>query len=142
MATPSHDGRTTGRRSNAVGTPSRETIRYRAYHPPTCSSTNRGAPPRRSPSPGTSTPSGPGRRPPTADREAGTEPAEYRPVDSPLAAVDVLDVRSPGWGGQPTVTWLSLPRGAAVPLPGVVTCVGYDGGRGQHHEQLLWSAAG
>ncbi|MFE0628207.1 acetylxylan esterase [Streptomyces sp. NPDC058864] len=78
----------------------------------------------------------------TAAREAGTEPAEYRRVDSPLATVEVFDVRFPGWGGQPVAAWLLLPRGAAGPLPGVVTYIGYGGGRGLHHENLLWSAAG
>ncbi|MGW7291859.1 acetylxylan esterase [Streptomyces xiamenensis] len=76
-------------------------------------------------------------------RAAAGQPATYTPVtDSPLAAVDVFDVRFPGWGGQPIAAWLLLPRGARGPLPAVVQYIGYSGGRGLHTEHLLWSAAG
>src|SRR5882757_5069733 len=76
-------------------------------------------------------------------RDAATGPAEYRLMeDSPLSTVDVYDVRFPGWGGQPVAAWLLLPRGAAAPLPAVITYIGYSGGRGLFHESLLWSAAG
>ncbi|GAA3851710.1 acetylxylan esterase [Streptomyces sedi] len=69
--------------------------------------------------------------------------AEYRPVaDSPLASVDVFDVRFPGWAGEPVAAWLLLPRNAPGPLPAVVTYQGYSGGRGSHLDRLLWSAAG
>lgn len=78
----------------------------------------------------------------TTAREAGADPAEYRRVDSPPATVEGFDVRFPGWGGQPVAAWLLLPRGAQGPLPGVVTYIGYGGGRGLHHENPLWSAAG
>jgi cephalosporin-C deacetylase len=78
-----------------------------------------------------------------AARSASDTPAEYRPVaDSPLATVEVYDARFPGWDGQPIAAWLLLPRGATRPLPAVVSYIGYSGGRGLHHEQLLWSAAG
>jgi cephalosporin-C deacetylase len=78
-----------------------------------------------------------------AARAAADAPAEYRPVaDSPLVAVDVYDVRFPGWGGQPIAAWLLLPRGADEPLPAVVSYIGYTGGRGLAIEHLLWSAAG
>ncbi|MEO3755387.1 acetylxylan esterase [Streptomyces sp. B6B3] len=78
-----------------------------------------------------------------AARGAATGPAEYRPVpDSPLTGVDVYDVRFPGWNGEPIAAWLLLPRGAERPLPGVVTYIGYSGGRGLYLEHLLWSAAG
>ncbi|MGP3966397.1 acetylxylan esterase [Streptomyces sp. 6N223] len=78
-----------------------------------------------------------------AARAATDAPAEYRPVaDSPLTAVDVFDVRFPGWGGQPIAGWLLLPRGGTRPLPAVVSYIGYSGGRGLHIEHLLWSAAG
>ncbi|KAF4408596.1 MULTISPECIES: acetylxylan esterase [Streptomyces] len=67
----------------------------------------------------------------------------WRPVDDPLlATVDTYDVRFPGWGGQPVAAWLLLPRGAAGPLPGVVSYIGYGGGRGLSVEHLLFSAAG
>ncbi|WP_165984462.1 acetylxylan esterase [Streptomyces sp. YIM 98790] len=77
-----------------------------------------------------------------AARRAGGDP-EYRPVaESPLATVEVFDVRFPGWGGQPVAGWLLLPRGAERPLPAVITYIGYGGGRGLHLEHLLWSSAG
>lgn len=76
-------------------------------------------------------------------RAAATTPAAYEPVtDSPLRTVEVYDVRFPGWDGQPVAAWLLLPRGAQRPLTAVVTYIGYSGGRGQHFEHLLWSAAG
>jgi cephalosporin-C deacetylase len=76
-------------------------------------------------------------------RAAGGAPAVYRPVPGArLAAVEVFDVRFPGWGGQPVAAWLLLPRGATGPLPTVVTYQGYSGGRGLYFEKLLWSAAG
>lgn len=80
-----------------------------------------------------------------AARTAGKSaaPAEYRPVSgSPLSTVEAYDVRFPGWDGQPVAAWLLLPRGAAGPLPAVITYIGYSGGRGLHTENLLWSAAG
>ncbi|MFE1359945.1 MULTISPECIES: acetylxylan esterase [Streptomyces] len=76
-------------------------------------------------------------------RAAAGGPAVYTPVaDAPLTAVDVFDVRFPGWGGQPVAGWLLLPRGARGPLPAVVQYIGYSGGRGLYTEHLLWSAAG
>ncbi|MFB4193703.1 acetylxylan esterase [Streptomyces carpaticus] len=76
-------------------------------------------------------------------RAAAGGPAVYTPVaDAPLTAVDVFDVRFPGWGGQPIAGWLLLPRGARGPLPAVVQYIGYSGGRGLYTEHLLWSAAG
>jgi cephalosporin-C deacetylase len=70
---------------------------------------------------------------------AGTE---YRRVETPLTAVDVFDVRFPGWGGQPIAAWLLLPKGATQPLPAVVTYLGYSCGRGFPTEHLLWTATG
>ncbi|MEU7297613.1 acetylxylan esterase [Streptomyces exfoliatus] len=59
-----------------------------------------------------------------------------------LRTVDVDDVRFPGWNGDPVAAWLLRPRGAAGPLPVVVTYIGYSGGRGLPTDHLLWSAAG
>ncbi|NLU68715.1 acetylxylan esterase [Streptomyces sp. HNM0574] len=79
----------------------------------------------------------------TREAARSSAPADFRPLpDSPLTTVDVHDVRFPGWGGQPVAAWLLLPRAAERPLPAVVTCIGYSGGRGLHTEHLLWSAAG
>jgi cephalosporin-C deacetylase len=76
-------------------------------------------------------------------RYSADGPAEYRQVeDSPLSTVEVFDVRFPGWGGQPVAAWLVLPRGSRGPLPAVVTYIGYSGGRGLHHEHLLFASSG
>lgn len=76
-------------------------------------------------------------------RAAGGGEAEYRRVDDPpLATAEVYDVRFPGWDGQPVAGWLLLPTGVSGPLPGVVTYIGYTGGRGRALEHLLWCSAG
>ncbi|MFD8009005.1 acetylxylan esterase [Streptomyces sp. NPDC058955] len=59
-----------------------------------------------------------------------------------LHTVEVDDVRFPGWNGEPVAAWLLRPRGAAGPLPVVVTYIGYSGGRGLPTDHLFWSAAG
>ncbi|MFE1377956.1 acetylxylan esterase [Streptomyces sp. NPDC058740] len=59
-----------------------------------------------------------------------------------LHAVEVDDVRFPGWNGEPVAAWLLRPRGAEGPLPVVVTYIGYSGGRGLPTDHLLWAAAG
>jgi len=64
------------------------------------------------------------------------------PVDTPLTLVDVHDVTFAGFGGEPVRAWLTLPRGAAGPLPAVVEYNGYGGGRGLPHERLVWANAG
>lgn len=64
------------------------------------------------------------------------------PVDTGLALVDVFDVTFAGFAGQPVRGWLTRPRGAAGPLPGVLTCNGYGGGRGLATGHLGWAVAG
>ncbi|WP_304413662.1 alpha/beta fold hydrolase [Kutzneria sp. 744] len=59
-----------------------------------------------------------------------------------LRTVEVDDVHFPGWNGEPVAAWLLRPRDANGPLPVVVTCIGYSGGRGLPTDHLLWSAAG
>ncbi len=66
----------------------------------------------------------------------------FVPYPAGLTHADVYDVRFSGWGGERVAAWLYLPRGAEAPLPVVVQYVGYGGGRGLAHENLLWSAAG
>ena len=63
-------------------------------------------------------------------------------VDTPLTLVDIYDVTFPGYGGDPVKAWLTLPAGAAGPLPAVVEYQGYGGGRGLPGERLGWAAAG
>ena len=53
-----------------------------------------------------------------------------RPVDTGLALVDVFDVTFAGFDGQPVRGWLTRPRGVSGPLPAVLSCNGYGGGRG------------
>ncbi|MFJ3640529.1 acetylxylan esterase [Streptomyces sp. NPDC090108] len=66
----------------------------------------------------------------------------FEPVDTGLTTVRVFDVTFRGFGGHPVKGWLRLPAGAAEPLPLVVEFVGYGGGRGLAHEQLLWASTG
>lgn len=63
------------------------------------------------------------------------------PVAGPLSLVDVWDVRFAGFAGDPINAWLVAPAGARR-VGCVVTFIGYHGGRGFPHQQLLWPAAG
>ena len=63
------------------------------------------------------------------------------PVDSALTGVRVADVRFPGYGGDPIAAWLITPD-ADGPFPGVVSFIGYGGGRGFPEEHLVWASAG
>ena len=79
----------------------------------------------------------------TLDDAAGHDlDARFEPIDSPLATVEVFDVRFSGYAGQRVAAWLLLPRHRSGPLPTVVQYVGYGGGRGLPHEWLTWSALG
>jgi cephalosporin-C deacetylase len=68
--------------------------------------------------------------------------ATFTPVDTGLALVDTFDVTYRGFGGSPVKGWLQLPAGATGALPAVVQYVGYGGGRGLPHENLLFAVAG
>ena len=59
-----------------------------------------------------------------------------------LETVDVYDVTFAGWNGEPVRAWLRVPAGATEPLPCVVEYVGYGGGRGEPHENLLLAGSG
>lgn len=77
-----------------------------------------------------------------AESRAAADGMDLTPADTPVTAVDVYDVTFPGFDGDPIRGWLSLPKGASAPLPGIVESVGYRGGRGLAHEALGWSVAG
>ena len=47
-----------------------------------------------------------------------------------------------GFGGHRVRGWLRMPAARSGPLPCVVQYIGYGGGRGLAHENLLWAAAG
>lgn len=68
--------------------------------------------------------------------------ARFEPVEAGLTTVDVYDVTFSGFGGHPVKGWLRLPAGATEPLPVVVEFIGYGGGRGLPHENLLWASTG
>ncbi|MEU6281690.1 acetylxylan esterase [Streptomyces sp. NPDC047028] len=68
--------------------------------------------------------------------------ARFERVDTGLSTVQVHDVTFAGFGGHPVKGWLRLPAGAAEPLPLVVEFIGYGGGRGLPHENLLWASTG
>jgi len=64
------------------------------------------------------------------------------PAAPHLKLVEVFDVTFAGFGGQPVRGWLTRPRDADGPLPAVLTCNGYGGGRGLATEHLGWASAG
>lgn len=64
------------------------------------------------------------------------------PVETHLALVEVFDVTFAGFDGHPIRGWLTRPRNAPGPLPGVLTCNGYGGGRGLAGGHLDWAVAG
>lgn len=68
--------------------------------------------------------------------------ARFEPVEAGLTTVDVYDVTFSGFGGHPVKGWLRLPAGATEPLPVVLEFIGYGGGRGLPHENLLWASTG
>ena len=70
-------------------------------------------------------------------------PAMFDPVANGLALVRTDHVTFAGFEGQPVHAWLHLPAGGTEhPLPCVVQFVGYGGGRGLAHENILWAVAG
>lgn len=68
--------------------------------------------------------------------------ATFTRVDNHLALVETYDVTFAGFGGHPVKGWLQLPAGRSGPLPAVVQYIGYGGGRGLPHEDLLFALAG
>lgn len=74
--------------------------------------------------------------------ESPTGEATFETVDIGIDLIDTHDVTFPGFDGAPIKGWLRTPASATGPLPAVVEYVGYGGGRGLPHENLLWAAAG
>ncbi|UCR89938.1 acetylxylan esterase [Mycetocola spongiae] len=76
---------------------------------------------------------------------AAWEP-RFTPVPTALTLIDIYDVSFAGFAGSEVRGWLRVPAGTdlngAASLPGVVTYVGYGGGRGEPEDNLLWVAAG
>ena len=68
--------------------------------------------------------------------------ATFNPAPSPLSVIESFDVTFAGYGGDPVRAWLHLPAGHDGPLPCVVEYIGYGGGRGLVHQNILWAAAG
>ena len=66
----------------------------------------------------------------------------FTPVDNRLAAVRTYDVSFAGFGGSRVAGWLHLPASASGPTPRVVQYLGYSGGRGLPHENVLYGFAG
>lgn len=77
-----------------------------------------------------------------AETRAHDLAAEFTLVENGLRLVETFDVRFAGFGGSTVRAWLQLPVGRSGPLPAVVQYVGYGGGRGLPHEQILYAAAG
>ncbi len=76
-----------------------------------------------------------------AARTHPLDPA-FTPVDYALTNVDTFDVTFSGYGGQRIKGWLLLPRGRSAPVPGIVSFIGYGGGRATPWDWLRWSALG
>lgn len=76
--------------------------------------------------------------------QAQSHPLNLKVTPKPtvLEAIDIYDVEFAGWNGEPVRAWLRVPHGATGPLACVVEFVGYGGGRGEAHENLLWAGAG
>jgi cephalosporin-C deacetylase len=71
--------------------------------------------------------------------------ASFQAVDSRLTVIETYDVTFAGFGGHPIRAWLHLPAGATARgtnLPTVIQTIGYGGGRGLPHENILFAAAG
>ena len=66
----------------------------------------------------------------------------FTPTPNGLVTIDSYSVSFPGFGGQPVAAWLQVPARAEGALPCVVQYVGYGGGRGLVHENMLWAQAG
>jgi cephalosporin-C deacetylase len=67
---------------------------------------------------------------------------EFRPAETPLRHADVLDVSFAGYGGEPVKGWLLLPHTTRPDAAVVVEYVGYNGGRGDPLDWLVFSCAG
>ncbi|MDQ1737350.1 MAG: cephalosporin-C deacetylase [Pseudonocardiales bacterium] len=76
--------------------------------------------------------------------EAGNIPigAEFTPVDTGLQLIETFDVSYAGFDGDVIRGWLHLPVHRSGRLPVVVQYIGYGGGRGLPHENVLWAMAG
>ena len=68
--------------------------------------------------------------------------ARFEPIETGLTLIDTFDVTYNGYGGQPIKGWFLLPHNQAGPLPCVVECTGYGGGRGHPHDWLTFPNAG
>jgi cephalosporin-C deacetylase len=77
-----------------------------------------------------------------ADARTHDLAAAFMPVDTGLTLVDTFDVSFRGFGGSPVTAWLHLPVGRSGPMPAIVKYLGYGGGRGLPHEDVLFAVAG
>ena len=66
---------------------------------------------------------------------------DVRPASTPITQLIVEDLTFSGFGGDPVRAWITRPR-TDEPLPAVVECIGYGGGRGIAGERLQWASAG
>jgi cephalosporin-C deacetylase len=77
----------------------------------------------------------------SSSRAAGWTP-EFVDVDNRLHTVRTADVTFAGYAGQAIKGWLVWPADAIDPLPAVIECLGYGGGRGRPWSWLFWASAG
>jgi cephalosporin-C deacetylase len=77
-----------------------------------------------------------------AEARAVDAQPQWTPFATRLSAVEVIDVRFPGFGGEPIAAWLVLPRHQQGKLPVVVEFPGYGGARGVPTDHLAFPSAG
>ncbi len=66
----------------------------------------------------------------------------FTAAPTPFTVVESFDVLFAGSAGDAVRGWLHLPVGRAARLPCVVEFIGYGGGRGLVHQNVMWAAAG
>jgi cephalosporin-C deacetylase len=76
-----------------------------------------------------------------AARSYGSEPS-FTAVSTALRHATVFDVSFAGYGGDPVSAWLLVPHAGAPDGALVVEYVGYNGGRGDPLDWLVYSCAG
>ncbi len=73
---------------------------------------------------------------------SSSEPLEMVRTAEHLTSMEIFDVTTRGYAGQPIKAWYLRPKTAEEALPTVVSYIGYGGGRGLPEEHLAWAAAG
>ncbi len=77
------------------------------------------------------------------EARAAAREAVFEPVGTAVRHASVFDVTFSGHGGAPVKGWLSVPNAMLAPdVPVIVEFIGYNGGRGDPFDWLVWPCAG